>query len=133
MSDFDGFSGLQAMAENMPDGRPVFPLVGDDRYFDEPDPEEEGPVTGFLGWGARASAAQRSGMLKLVQWMAEAPDAERRVILVLFERFQGRLPGGAVNDLSETAGTSRETVRVAIKRFAKYFPEAIDKHRRRLQ
>ena len=32
---FDDNDGLRARAENMPDGRPVFPLVDHDRFFDE--------------------------------------------------------------------------------------------------
>ena len=129
----DDYSGLQAVAENLSDGRPVFPLVAPDRFFDEPEPSEDGPVTSLIGWSVRASKAQRGGMLNLVQWMHEATDAERRVILVLFERFQGRVPGGAVNDMAKTAGTSVETVRVAMKRFSKFFPDAISKRRRRLE
>jgi hypothetical protein len=129
----DAVSGLQAMAENVPDGRPVFPLVAPDRYYDEPEASEEGALTALIGWGSRASKVQRCGMLKLVQWIHEAPDAERRVILILFESFQGRVPIGAVNGMAVMAGCSVETVRVAMKRFTKFFPDAISPNRKRCE
>jgi len=133
MGGGETFGGLQAMAENVPDGRPVFPMVAADRFFDEPEPREDGALTALIGWGSRANKAQRGGMLRLVQWMHEAPDAERRVILILFDSFQGRLPCGAVNSIAGSAGCSVETVRVAMKRFSKYFPDAISKQRHALQ
>lgn len=130
MTNGDGFSGLQAMAENVPDGRPVFPLVAPDRFFDEPEPSEGGALSALLGWGSRADKLKRAGMLKLIQWMHEAPDAERRVILILFSDFQGRVPVGVVNGIAKMAGCSVETVRVAMKRFTKYFPDAISPKRK---
>ena len=128
---FDDTDGLRAMAENTPDGRPVFPLVERDRFFDEGSPSESGPLTGLIGWSVQASKMQRGGLLRLVQWMQVATDAERRVILILFERFQGRVPCGAVKEISSLAETSGETVRVAMKRFTSFFPDAISPLRRR--
>ncbi len=128
---FDDKDGLRAMAENVPDGRPVFPLVERDRFFDEGSPSEAGPLTGLIGWSVQASRMQRGGLLRLVQWMQVATDAERRVILILFERFQGRVPCGAVKEISSLADTSGETVRVAMKRFTSFFPDAISPLRRR--
>jgi len=128
---FDDTDGLRAMAENTPDGRPVFPLVERDRFFDEGSPSESGPLTGLIGWSVQASKMQRGGLLRLVQWMQVATDAERRVILILFEQFQGRVPCGAVKEISARAETSGETVRVAMKRFTSFFPDAISPLRRR--
>ncbi len=128
---FDDTDGLRAMAENTPDGRPVFPLVERDRFFDEGSPSEAGPLTGLIGWSVQASRMQRGGLLRLVQWMQVATDAERRVILILFDRFQGRVPCGAVKEISALAETSGETVRVAMKRFTSFFPDAISPLRRR--
>ena len=128
---FDDKDGLRAMAENTPDGRPVFPLVERDRFFDEGSPSEAGPLTGLIGWSVQASRMQRGGLLRLVQWMQVATDAERRVILILFDRFQGRVTCGAVKEISALAETSGETVRVAMKRFTSFFPDAISPLRRR--
>lgn len=126
------FSGLQAMAENVPDPRPGPPFVDVDRYFDEPAPVSDSRLTGLLAWSVKSSAAQRSELLKLVMWCNRSPDAERRVILVLMDRYQGRVPGGAVNDIAKLAGCSREIVRKAINRFTEYFPDAISAQRRRV-
>jgi len=130
---YDEFSGLQAMAENVADGRPVFPLVESDRYFDEPDKGEDGPLTGLLAWSVRVGRKNCGGLSLFFKWMNEAPDAERRVILILFERYQGRLPAGAVADIAALAGTTRRTVSTAIGRFSRYFPEAVSKQRRRIE
>lgn len=130
---YDDFSGLQAMAENIADGRPVFPRVGEDRYFDEPADKEEGSLMGLLGWCVRASRKNCGGLSKFFAWMSAAPDAERRVILILFERYQGRLPAGAVADIASLAGVSRRTVSTAIKRFDGYFPGAVSPDRRKVE
>ena len=54
------------------------------------------------------------------------------MILTLMRQYEGRLPKGAVTDIAETAGVSRETVRVAVNRFTRYFPEGVSKRRRSL-
>jgi hypothetical protein len=61
--------------------------------------------------------------------MHEAPDAERRVILVLMEQYEGRLPRGAVTEIARMAGVRRKRVWFAVNRFAKYFPDAVAKAR----
>lgn len=121
------------MAENVADGRPVFPMVGRDRFFDEPEKGEDGPLCGLLAWCVRVGRKNCGGLANFFRWMSEAPDAERRVILILFERYQGRLPGGAVADIAALAETSRRTVSTAIGRFAKYFPGAVSEQRRRIE
>ena len=90
-------------------------------------------MTCLLTLSARAKKKQLCWIGRLVQWMQEAPDKERRVILILFERYQGRVPMGAVNDMARAAACSVETVRVAMKRFSKFFPDAISKQRHALQ
>jgi hypothetical protein len=129
MGNDDAFGGLQAMAENVPDKRPIPPLVGLDQYFDEPEPTEDERIGGMLGWAAKATKEQRGALLRLTQWMHEAPDAERRVILILMEQYEGRLPRGAVADIARTAGVQRKRVWFAVSRFAKYFPDAVAKTR----
>ena len=131
MSD-DDFTSPQDVAENISDGRPPPPFAGLDRYFDEPEPSADGRVDGLLGWAARANAAQRGGLAKFAAWCAQAPDAERRVILILMERYEGRLPRFAVGDIAALAGISRRTVCSAIKRFTGYFPGAVSDERRRI-
>lgn len=130
---YDEFSGLQAMAENVADGRPVFPLVEGDRFFDEPEKDEDGPLTSLLAWSVRVGRKNCGGLSLFFKWMNEAPDAERRVILILFERYQGRLPAGAVADISTLADTTRRTVSTAIRRFSGFFPDAVSKQRRRIE
>jgi hypothetical protein len=131
MGNDDAFGGLQAMAENVPDTRPVPPLVGLDRFFDEPEPSDDERIGGMLGWAAKATKEQRGGLVLFAAWCHQAPDAERRVIMNLMERYDGRLPGGAVNDLARQAGVSRERVRLAVNRFASFFPDAVSATRRR--
>jgi hypothetical protein len=121
-------SPLEAVA----DVRPEPPFAGVDRFFDEPDPAEDGRVRGLLGWSAAAGKDQRTALLRFTQWCACAPDGERRVILTLMSHYEGRLPKGAVTDIAEAAGVSRETVRVAVNRFTRYFPEGVSKRRRSL-
>ena len=130
MSDDDDFTSPQDVAENMPDGFPPPPFVGLDQYFDEPESSSDGRVDGLLGWAARANAAQRGGLVNFAAWCAQAPDAERRVILHLMEQYQGRVPMGAVADVSGVAGVSRMTVFNAIRRFVSFFPGAISEARR---
>ena len=130
MSDQDDFGELQAMAENVADPGPVAPLVGLDRYFDEPAPAEDGRARGLLGWAARADKAQRGGLVRFAGWCARAPDAERRVILLLMEQYAGRVPMGAVADVAAAAAVSRQTVFNAVRRFVSYFPGAISQTRR---
>lgn len=129
MGNDDAFGGLQAMAENMPDTRPGPPFAGLDRYFDEPEPREDRRAAGLLGWAATARKEQRCALLRLTQWMHEAPDAERRVILILMEQYEGRLPRGAVTEIARMAGVRRKRVWFAVSRFAKYFPDAVAKAR----
>jgi len=129
MVNDDAFGVMQAMAETVPDTRPGPPFAGVDRYFDEPEPREDGRAAGLLGWAATARKEQRGALLRLTQWMHEAPDAERRVILILMEQYEGRLPRGAVADIARTAGVQRKRVWFAVNRFAKYFPDAVAKAR----
>ena len=130
MSDHDDFGELQAMAENVADPGPVAPFVGLDRYFDEPTPAADGRVGGLLGWAAKADKAQRGGLVNFAAWCAQAPDAERRVILHLMEQYAGRVPMGAVSDVAAAASVSRQTVFNAIRRFVTFFPGAISEARR---
>jgi len=123
------FGVMQAMAENVPDTRPVPPFAGVDRFFDEPEPREDGRAAGLFGWAATAPKQQRGALLRLTQWMHEAPDAERRVILILMEQYQGRMPRGAVTEIARMAGVQRKRVWIAVSRFAKHFPEAVGKTR----
>ncbi len=132
MGGDDAFGGLQAMAENVADPRPIPPFAALDRYFDEPEPAEDVRVPGMLGWAAKASKTQRGGLVRFAAWCHQAPDAERRVILILMERYDGRLPGGAVNDIAALAGVSRQRASYAIRRFARFFPDAVSATRRRL-
>ena len=104
MSDEDDLTTPQDVAENMPDGIPPPPFVGLDQYFDEPSPSEDRRADGLLGWAAKASKAQRGGLVSFAVWCAQAPDAERRVIQLLMEQYAGRVPMGAVNDMAGTAG-----------------------------
>jgi len=129
MFNGDDFGALAAMAESVPDTRPVPPFAGVDRFFDEPEPRGDGRAAGLLGWAATARKEQRGALLRLTQWMHEAPDAERRVILILMEQYEGRLPRGAVADIARTAGVQRKRVWFAVSRFAKYFPDAVAKSR----
>jgi hypothetical protein len=121
-------SPLEAVA----DVRPEPPYAGVDQFFDEPAAAEDGRVRGLLVWSAAAGKAQRTALLRFTQWCACAPDGERRVILALMSQYEGRLPKGAVTDIAEAARVSRETVRVAVNRFTRYFPESISKRRRSL-
>ena len=130
MSDEDDLTSPQDVAENISDGRPPPPFAGLDRYFDEPEPSGDGRVGGLLGWAAQADKAQRGGLVNFAAWCAQAPDAERRVILHLMEQYQGRVPMGAVADVSGMAGVSRMTVFNAIRRFVSFFPGAISEARR---
>ena len=130
MNGHDDFGELQAMAENVADTGPVAPFVGLDRYFDEPAPADDGRARGLLGWAARADKSQRGGLERFAGWCARAPDAERRVILLLMEQYAGRVPMGAVADVAAAASVSRQTVFNAIRRFLSYFPGAISEARR---
>jgi hypothetical protein len=130
MSDEDDFTSPQDVAENISDGRPPPPFAGLDRYFDEPEPSGDGRVGGLLGWAAKASKAQRGGLVDFAAWCAQAPDAERRVILLLMEQYAGRVPMGAVADVAAAASVSRQTVFNAVRRFVSYFPGAISEARR---
>jgi hypothetical protein len=114
----------------MPDGFPPPPFVGLDQYFDEPSPAEDTRTGGLLGWAARASKAQRGGLVNFAAWCSRAPDAERRVILHLMRQYEGRVPMGAVADVAAAAGVSRMTVFTAIRRFVSFFPGAISESRR---
>jgi hypothetical protein len=130
MSDDDDFTSPQDVAENRPDGIPPPPFVGLDRYFDEPAPSDDGRIGGLLGWAAKADKAQRGGLVNFAAWCAQAPDAERRVILHLMEQYQGRVPMGAVSDVAAAALVTRQTVFNAIRRFVSFFPGAISETRR---
>ena len=130
MSDEDDFTSPQDVAENRPDGIPPPPFVGLDRYFDEPEPADDSRIGGLLGWAAKADKAQRGGLVKFAAWCAQAPDAERRVIMHLMGQYQGRVPMGAVADVSGVAGVSRMTVFNAIRRFVSFFLGAISETRR---
>ena len=130
MSDHDDFGELQAMAEKVADPDPVAPFVGLDQYFDEPAPSGDGRIGGLLGWAAQADKAQRGGLVNFAAWCAQAPDAERRVILHLMEQYQGRVPMGAVSDVAAAASVTRQTVFNAIRRFVSFFPGAISEARR---
>ena len=130
MSEHDDYGELQAMAENVADPGPVAPFVGLDRYFDEPSPSGDGRVDGLLGWAVRANKSQRGGLCRFAAWCAQAPDAERRVILHLMEQYAGRVPMGAVSDVAAAASVSRQTVFNAIRRFVSFFPGAISEARR---
>ena len=130
MSDEDDLTSPQDVAENISDGRPPPPFVGLDRYFDEPAPSGDGRACGLLGWAAKADKAQRGGLVNFAAWCAQAPDAERRVILHLMRQYEGRVPMGAVADVSAAAGVSRMTVFTAIRRFVSFFPGAISETRR---
>ena len=130
MSDEDDFTSPQDVAENMPDGIPPPPFVGLDQYFDEPSTSDDKRADGMLGWAARASKAQRGGLVNFAAWCSRAPDAERRVILHLMRQYEGRVPMGAVADVSAAAGVSRMTVFTAIRRFVSFFPGAISETRR---
>jgi len=130
MSDEDDLTTPQDVAENMPDGIPPPPFVGLDQYFDEPSPSEDKRADGLLGWAARASKAQRGGLVSFAAWCAQAPDAERRVIQLLMEQYAGRVPMGAVCDVAAAASVSRQTVFNAIRRFVSFFPGAISEARR---
>jgi hypothetical protein len=90
----------------------------------------DGRVGGMLGWAAKADKAQRGGLVNFAAWCAQAPDAERRVILLLMEQYAGRVPMGAVADVAAAASVSRQTVFNAIRRFLSYFPGAISEARR---
>jgi hypothetical protein len=118
--------------DTVADVRPEPPFAGVDRFFDEPAPAEDGRVRGLLVWSAAAGKDQRAALLRFTQWCACAPDGERRVILALMSQYESRLPKGAVTDIAEAARVSRETVRVAVNRFTRYFPEGISKRRRSL-
>ena len=130
MSDEDDLTSPQDVAENMPDGIPPPPFVGLDQYFDEPSPSDDKRADGLLGWAARASKAQRGGLVSFAVWCAQAPDAERRVIQLLMEQYAGRVPMGAVCDVAAAASVSRQTVFNAIRRFVSFFPGAISEARR---
>lgn len=130
MSDEDDLTSPQDVAENLSDGRPPPPFVGLDQYFDEPAPPGDGRAGGLLGWAAQADKAQRGGLAKFAAWCAQAPDAERRVILLLMEQYAGRVPMGAVSDVAAAAAVSRQTVFNAIRRFVSFFPGAISEARR---
>ena len=125
------FGDLQAMAENVPDTRPVPPFAALDRYFDEPEPAADGRVDGMLGWAAKATKEQRGGLVRFAAWCHQATDAERRVILILMEQYGGRLPRGAVNDIAKLAGVNHHRVAIAVRRFLKFFPDAVSALRRR--
>lgn len=129
MGSDDAYGVMRAMAENVPDTRPGPPFAGVDRYFDEPEPREDGRAAGLLGWAATARKEQRGALLRLTQWMHEAPDAERRVILILMGQYEGRLPRGAVSEIARMAGVRRKRVWFAVSRFAKYFPDAVARTR----
>jgi hypothetical protein len=130
MSDEEDLTSPQDVAENISDGRPPPPFAGLDRYFDEPEPPGDGRVGGLLGWAAKADKAQRGGLVNFAAWCAQAPDAERRVILHLMRQYEGRVPMGAVADVAAAAGVSRMTVFNAIRRFVSFFPGAISEARR---
>jgi len=123
------FMACTLSIENVADTRPEPPFVGVDRYFDEPN-AADGRATGLVGWAATARKDQRAALLRFCQWCACAPDGERRVVLLLMRQYEGRVPKGAVNDLAAEARVSRETVRMALKRFARYCPEAVSSRRR---
>ena len=131
MVNDDAFGGLQAMAENVADTRPVPPFAALDRYFDEPEPAADGRVDGMLGWAAKATKEQRGGLVRFAAWCHQATDAERRVILILMEQYGGRLPRGAVNDIAKLAGVNHHRVAIAVRRFLKFFPDAVSALRRR--
>ena len=131
MVNDDAFGGLQAMAENVADTRPVPPFAALDRYFDEPEPAADSRVDGMLGWAAKATKAQRGGLVRFAAWCHQATDAERRVILILMEQYGGRLPRGAVNDIAKLAGVNHHRVAIAVRRFVKFFPDAVSALRRR--
>jgi len=122
--------GCNCVLENVVDTRPEPPFAGVDRYFDEPEAAADDRAEGLLGWASRARKDQRLALLRFCQWCACAPDAERRVILLLMRQYEGRVPKGAVADLAAAAGVSRETVRVAMRRFAAHFPDAVSRRRR---
>ena len=130
MSDEDDLTSPQDLAENLSDGRPPPPFVGLDQYFDEPAPSGDGRTAGLLGWAAHADKAQRGGLVNFAAWCAQAPDAERRVILLLMEQYAGRVPMGAVSDVAAAASVSRQTVFNAIRRFVSFFPGSISEARR---
>ena len=130
MSDEDDLTSPQDVAENISDGRPPPPFAGLDRYFDEPEPSGDGRVGGLLGWAAQADKAQRGGLVNFAAWCAQAPDAERRVILHLMRQYEGRVPMGAVSDVAAAASVTRQTVFNAIRRFVSFFPGAISEARR---
>jgi hypothetical protein len=114
----------KAVVERVPDKRPVPPFKGPDQYFDEPD-VETGKAEGIVKWSVRAKSENRQGLLKFAQWCNEAPDGERRAIMILLGRFQGRTPDGSIEETAKLAHITRRTVSTAIKRFTKYFPGAI--------
>lgn len=117
-------------SERVPDDRPGPMFLEPDRYFDEP-PRNDGRVVSMLSWAAQAKKEARNGLLRFAAWMNAAPDGERRAILVLFSRFQGRTPRGAIEECAELAGVHRETVRRAISRFDEAFPDVLPKVRGR--
>lgn len=125
------FTDFQAMVENVPETRPGPMFRGVDRYFDEPE-QTDGRLTGLLGWAAKANEAQRGALFRFTAWCFKARDFERRVIFVLMDRYQGRLPCGAVNDIADLAGVSREAVRIAIKNFSSAFPGCVSESRRKV-
>lgn len=115
-------------SEDVADTRPGPMFAAPDRYFDEPDREDR--AGGLVRWAARATVEQRKGLLRFSQWMNEAGDGERRAIMVLIDRFQGRVPRGAVVEAARLACVDRKTVQRAIKRFTALFPGAISESRR---
>ncbi len=120
--------------EDLPDPRPVFPLVEPDRFYDEPAVSGKGVLLmRYVCWCAQANKVQRCGLLALTRWICEAPDGERRAVLTIFERFEGRVPLGAVDEIAALVGVSRETVRKALIRFEKFVPGAVSKQRRTMQ
>ena len=65
MAEVSRHGKVQAMADDIADTRPLPPLVGIDRYFDEPEPVEDERIAGMLEHAYGDEVVHRSNMVVL--------------------------------------------------------------------